>query len=148
MKTHPPLTPLRFKRLFEAGPTAIAISPLPDGRFVEVNEAFLALHGYSRREIIGSTSAELKLWNDEGWWDQILALVQRLGRARNFVYECRRKSGQVGRALASVDMIELDRESFPISRTRIPSANAGRPRRRCARARPGLTPTRTIWGQA
>lgn len=33
---------------------AIAVSRLADGVFVEANEAFLAMHGYLRDEVLGS----------------------------------------------------------------------------------------------
>jgi two-component system, sensor histidine kinase len=107
-----PLRPSQFRRLFEASPTAIGISHSPDGRFVEVNAAFLALHGYTREEVIGHTSAELGLWNQLEERDQMLALVRQQGCVQNFVYTYRCKSGRVGRALASVDIIDVDGESY------------------------------------
>jgi PAS domain S-box-containing protein len=107
-----PLLPTQFSRLFEASPTAIGISHSPDGRFVAVNAAFLALHGYTREEVIGHSSAELGLWNQREERDRMLALVREHGRIQNFVYSYRHKSGRVGRALASVDIIDADGESY------------------------------------
>jgi PAS domain S-box-containing protein len=39
-----------------ASPIAISISTASDGRYVEVNDAFEALFGFSREEVIGKTS--------------------------------------------------------------------------------------------
>ena len=47
----------RYRLLFEQGPPAAIAGP--DGRFVDVNEGFLRLFGYSREEFLGLTSADL-----------------------------------------------------------------------------------------
>jgi PAS domain S-box-containing protein len=97
-----------FRFLFEASPVATAISTLDEGRFVEANDAFLKLHGYSREEVIGRTSDDLNLWNHPAERDQVVALVNKLGYAHNFAHQYRCKSGKVGAALGSVTRIELD----------------------------------------
>lgn len=112
MITAAALRPSQFGQLFDATPTPIGISHLPDGRFVEANAAFLALHGYAREEVIGHTSAELRLWDQLDQRERMLALVRQQGRVQNFSYSYRCKSGRVGRALASVDIIELDGEPY------------------------------------
>lgn len=48
----------RFSAAFRHNGTALAITTM-DGRWVDVNEAFCSLLGYSRTELIGKTSAEL-----------------------------------------------------------------------------------------
>ena len=56
-------TEQRFERLFRNNPAPLAISTLPDGRFVEVNEAFLLMLGYAQKEeILGKTSTELGIF--------------------------------------------------------------------------------------
>jgi len=52
----------RFERLFRNNPSLIALSTLPDRRFVDVNDAFLTTLGYTREDIIGHTSAECGLF--------------------------------------------------------------------------------------
>jgi PAS domain S-box-containing protein len=52
----------RFERLFHSNPCAIALSSLPDRRFLDVNSAFLKALGYSREEVIGNTSSMLQLF--------------------------------------------------------------------------------------
>ena len=46
----------RFERLFRHNPALMALTAAGDGRFIDVNEAFLAATGYSRDEIIGQTT--------------------------------------------------------------------------------------------
>ena len=52
----------RFERLFRNNPSLIALSTLPDRRFMDVNDAFLKTLGYSREDVIGHTSAECGLF--------------------------------------------------------------------------------------
>jgi two-component system, cell cycle sensor histidine kinase and response regulator CckA len=48
-----------FQAAFQSGPLLMAISDVGTGRFLEVNDNFLRLSGYTREEVIGKTSIEL-----------------------------------------------------------------------------------------
>jgi PAS domain S-box-containing protein len=48
----------RFARAFFDAPIPLNIVRASDGKFIEVNERFIQLFGYSREELIGHTSAE------------------------------------------------------------------------------------------
>jgi PAS domain S-box-containing protein len=50
-----------FSRIFNLGPLISVITRLADGRFIEVNDAFVQVTGYSREEIIGTTSPSLDM---------------------------------------------------------------------------------------
>ena len=49
----------RFESLFNSNPCVIALLSLPDGRFVEVNDALLKTLGYSREEVLGRTAGDI-----------------------------------------------------------------------------------------
>ena len=97
-----------FFEIFGRSTTAIAISTLSEGVFVEVNNAFLDMHGYTRDEIIGHTSDELQLWQHPQARDKIIQSLQTIGQAQNFAHQYRHKSGQIGRAMVSVNLIQID----------------------------------------
>ena len=98
---------VRFSKVFQASPMAIGISRLRDSKFIDVNDAFLDLYGYSREEVINHTSDELGLWHEE----DRATLVQTLRgkkRLQNVETRGRRKSGDTCDLLASLEMIELE----------------------------------------
>lgn len=53
-----------YSKVFTLSPIATSISTADDGKYLEVNDSFLKLFGYTREEVIGKTSLELKVWPD------------------------------------------------------------------------------------
>ena len=51
----------KFRTIFENSPYPIAINSLPDGRFIEINKAFLHSSGYTETEVLGKTPVEIGL---------------------------------------------------------------------------------------
>jgi len=85
----------RFERLFRRSPAIMAVSKLPERRFSDVNDAFLATLGYSREEVIGKTAAELGLFPNP---DQVAALTEMLlanRRISNIELQVRCKNGEI-----------------------------------------------------
>ncbi len=54
----------RFAAVFAASPVPLSISTLAEGRFIDVNDAFLQLTGYGREEVLGHTAEDLGLWTE------------------------------------------------------------------------------------
>lgn len=65
----------KFMGLFIQSPTPSILVAHQDDRLVEVNDAWLALFGYQRAEVLGQTGLELNLWIDPTEHD---ALMQTL----------------------------------------------------------------------
>ncbi|MGA3081935.1 MAG: PAS domain S-box protein [Terracidiphilus sp.] len=53
-----------YRTVFQTSVDGIAISQLSDGKYIDVNRAFLELMGFEREEVIGRTSLELNFWVD------------------------------------------------------------------------------------
>lgn len=54
----------RFERLFRSNPAIMTLQSLPDGRFVDVNNAFISVLGYPKDEIIGKRPEEIGLFGN------------------------------------------------------------------------------------
>ena len=52
----------RFRMVFHTSPDAVNINKL-NGEFVEVNEGFTILTGYTRADVIGISSREIQIWD-------------------------------------------------------------------------------------
>ncbi|PJZ53944.1 PAS domain-containing sensor histidine kinase [Leptospira adleri] len=53
-----------YSKVFTLSPISTTISTVEEGRYIEVNDSFVNLFGYTREESIGRTSTELNIWPD------------------------------------------------------------------------------------
>jgi PAS domain S-box-containing protein len=104
-----------FYTAFHSSPTAIVLSRLSDGRFVEANQSFLELTGYELAEVIGLTSTEAGITSDPQVREERLAALQQGNPLRTFEIDVTRKSGEVRNGLATVAVIVIDGEEFALS---------------------------------
>jgi PAS domain S-box-containing protein len=108
----------KFAKAFLASPDWIVITRVADGRYLEVNEAFLKITGYSRAEVIGRTSLELGIWAEPEERTRMLQLLDEHGKVRNFDVRFRIRSGEVRSMLWSAEVIELHDEACLIALAR------------------------------
>jgi PAS domain S-box-containing protein len=54
----------RFAIVFRASPVPMSLAQMPEGTFVDVNDAWIALFGGTHGDAIGHTCAALGLWSD------------------------------------------------------------------------------------
>ena len=99
-----------FKRIAEASPTAIVVFRLSDGIFIDANDAFLRLLGYSYEEVVGNTPAEVAIWSSDEDQADIIARIKAHGKLSNLVYELRGKNGRTRTALLSAEKLDLNGE--------------------------------------
>jgi PAS domain S-box-containing protein len=97
----------RFAKAFKANPQPMSLTTIDGGMFLDVNESFLLMSGYSRDEVIGHTTNELRLLETAARRDEIVAPILRDGVVRNFELKFRTKAGQFRTLLSSAEIIEL-----------------------------------------
>jgi PAS domain S-box-containing protein len=95
----------RFERLFHNNPALMALSTLPDGRFMDVNDAFLKTLGYVREDIINATSTELALFPDMGQSAPMVETFETEGRIIGTELKVRAKDGHIHDCLFSGEVI-------------------------------------------
>ncbi len=97
----------KFSKAFRLGPDAITITSAEHGRYIEVNDNFLRLTGYTRDELIGRAAVELGVWANPKDRQQVVALLQRSGEFRDLEIRIAIKSGEVRTVQMSAHTIEL-----------------------------------------
>lgn len=100
----------RFAKAFKSNPQPMLITTLQEGRFVDVNESFLALSGYTLDEIIGHTSRKIGFFNSEEHRNATLQPFVQGGSARNVELSFPMKNGETRLLLCSAQLVELSGE--------------------------------------
>jgi PAS domain S-box-containing protein len=103
---------------FRNSPDAFSINPFPNGPYLELNDGFTRLTGYSREETLGKSPGQMNLWVDIDRRDQALAALLQTGHIRDFEFRFRTKSGgtRVGQMSASVVELRGERCALIIVR--------------------------------
>lgn len=101
-------TEARFETVFRRSPLGIALTRLSDGLFIDANEAFLRTVGYSRQELIGSTSAELRLLPESFDRSQMIAHVRATGSIRQQVLNSKTLRGHAIALELSAELIDFN----------------------------------------
>ncbi len=95
-----------FSRFFRASPVGTSITRFSDYQYVDVNDAWLGLFGYTREEVIGRNPLDLKIWAVPGDSVKMVEILRRQGRVKDFETRFRLKSGELADVLFSGEVIE------------------------------------------
>ena len=107
----------RFSKTFRSSPLAITISTEADGRYLDVNEAFLQMLGYQREDVIDRTAAELNFWARPTQRIEILRQLAESGRVTGFRTQYTTSKGEIREADISAELIDLDGKSCMLAIT-------------------------------
>jgi diguanylate cyclase (GGDEF)-like protein/PAS domain S-box-containing protein len=97
----------RYRIAFHTTLDAIAITRIDDGKYIEVNPAFLRMVLYTREEIMGRTSEELKIWADIADRVRMMQMISSTGACRSFEAQFRKKNGELVWGMLSAARVEL-----------------------------------------
>jgi PAS domain S-box-containing protein len=97
----------RFAKAFQASPDGLVISRVDDAVVLEVNDSFVALSGYARDEIIGTSTLEIGLYADPSSRERALKILKEQHFVRDFGLTLRRKSGELRSILFSAEPMDL-----------------------------------------
>jgi PAS domain S-box-containing protein len=105
----------KFSKAFQTSPYAITITRVEDGRFINVNDTFTSLTGFTREEAAASSSVSLQLWVDE---EDRRRVVSALLEGRDVVgqeFLFRRKNGEIITGSFSAQIFHLKKAPFILS---------------------------------
>jgi two-component system cell cycle sensor histidine kinase/response regulator CckA len=100
----------KFAKAFHASPLSMSIATLREGRFIEVNDAFLKRLGYTRDEVIGRTSSDLRLFSEPEGREWLLESLRSHGHLNGREVRTTRKDGAIRYARVYTDYITVDGE--------------------------------------
>jgi PAS domain S-box-containing protein len=100
----------KFSKAFNASPDAISISKLSDGAFLEVNDSYTYIFGYSREELVGQNADKFNLWADSNQRETMLQKIQENVKIHNEEMEFRAKSGEINTLLISTEYLSIGGE--------------------------------------
>ncbi|MEN6454829.1 MAG: CHASE domain-containing protein [Prolixibacteraceae bacterium] len=105
----------KFNKFFENNPAYMIVSTVPDREFYEVNDAFLKATGFTKQEVIGKTSKELQIIEDDDNASHILETIRKNGTVSDIGLKLRTKTGQIIDGLYSGTIIESQGKEYFLS---------------------------------
>lgn len=98
----------RYRTVFQTSIDPITISRSDNREYLDVNQAFLALMGFERSEVIGRTSLELNIWTDTRDFDKLAEILDSSAECRDVEIKFRKKNGETVWGMLSASLVEID----------------------------------------
>jgi PAS domain S-box-containing protein len=100
----------RFAKAFKSNPQPMSLSTLEEGRYIDVNESFLDMSGYTRDEVVGRTSLELRAWETPTDRVPFARRLKEQGAIHNMEAKFRTKGGAFRVLLSSAELMDIGGE--------------------------------------
>lgn len=105
----------KFFKAFQTSPYAITITNADNGKFVEVNDAFVSMTGISKQTALISTSIGLQLWADENDRQNVINILNSGQKVINKEYQFRVIDNKIITGLFSAQMVEFNQTNHILS---------------------------------
>lgn len=105
----------RFSAAFKSNPAPMAISEIESGLFIDINDKWAQLIGYSRDEHIGRTSQDLNYWFDNDDRLRIIKKTKENGFVKDEIARVKTKSGAPLTVKWSAETITLNGKKVILS---------------------------------
>ncbi|MCX7023864.1 MAG: PAS domain S-box protein [Spirochaetes bacterium] len=101
----------KFSKVFHINPSACGLSDLATGKYVEVNNAFYALFGFDKDEVMGKTAMDLGILTPVAR-NSILLKSDSDGNVINAETELRAKNGDIKHVVLSSENIHIQDKQY------------------------------------
>ena len=105
----------RFSKAFHSNPVPLIISEIETGRFVDFNDKWTQMLGYSRVEMMGRTSKDVGIWAENNMRDEALKKLRLNGYFKDESVRFLSKTGEIRNALWSAEEVVLNGENVMLS---------------------------------
>jgi PAS domain S-box-containing protein len=107
-----------ISNIFHSNPDSLTISRLDNGLFIDVNEGFCRLTGYTREEVIGKPVFELGLWTSKKEREKLVNELKEKKVISNHEIQFKRKDNRIRDTLLSAMVIHMDEIPHMLTITR------------------------------
>ncbi len=103
----------KFHKIFKTSPNGISITRLADGVYLDVNESFTQIMGYTREEIMGRSSlpGKLDIWVNREDRDRLVASLKAVGEVVGLEAPLQGKKGNIFYGRLSARILEINDEA-------------------------------------
>ena len=108
----------RYHIAFETSLDFICINRFSDEVYVDANKAFLDMVGYERKEVVGRTPQQLKIWSDLRDRQKLFEILRDNGSCRSLEAQFGKKNGEVFWGQMSATVMDIDGVPCLLSITR------------------------------
>ena len=105
----------RFATMFRMSPAGLGLARFDDKRYLDVNDAFVAMFGYDREQAIGRNGLELNTWVDVKLRGETMERLERDGEVRNIEAPFRTRSGDILHASFSAMRVTVGGEDLVLA---------------------------------
>jgi PAS domain S-box-containing protein len=107
-----------FTKVFQTSPDSISITRLNDGLYIDINEGYTRLTGYTQEDVRGKTSADIDIWVNAEDREKLVQAMRERGEVKNLEAPFRLKNGEIRYGLMSAKFIEVNNDRCVLSVTR------------------------------
>ncbi|MBW1865611.1 MAG: PAS domain S-box protein, partial [Deltaproteobacteria bacterium] len=108
----------RFRLAFLTSPDAINLNRADDGMYIDINEGFTNIMGYTREDVIGNTSLSLNIWKNLEDRKRLIHGLSKTGYVENLEARFVGKDGKIRVGLMSARILRIGDEGVILSITR------------------------------
>ncbi len=108
----------RFRLAFHTSPDSINLNRFDDGTYIDINEGFTKIMGYTREDAIGKSSLSLNIWKNSEDRKRLVDGLTKTGYVENMEAPFVRKDEKIRYGLMSAGITKISGEKVIISITR------------------------------
>jgi len=105
----------RFATVFQDSPVALTLVSAADGKFTDVNKAFVRQSGYSRSEVIGRIPSDIGIFIDRTEAEELASAIRNGQASDGREMRVRRKSGEIRTCRFTSGIINISGSPYILS---------------------------------
>ncbi|NTW33385.1 MAG: PAS domain S-box protein, partial [Bacteroidetes bacterium] len=105
----------KYSKAFKTSPYAITITSVEDGKFIEVNDVFTLITGFTREEAIADTFVSFDIWVDLKNREQVISLLLANKDVKDKEFLFKKKNGEIITGSFSANIIHIKNANYILS---------------------------------